>query len=99
LPLLAELRERAKAEGLLNVFFPVGHDGPYAERHGTRGGAGLSNVDYTPMAEAMGRSFIAPARAQTAVRPKSAMPLRSGRRTTMDSSSGSSAGCPHTFRE
>ncbi|WP_431955462.1 acyl-CoA dehydrogenase family protein [Nocardia lijiangensis] len=60
LPVLAELRNRARAEGLWNLFLPAGHEGPYAQRYGTRGGAGLSNVDYAPVAEAMGRSFMAP---------------------------------------
>ncbi|MEU2252471.1 acyl-CoA dehydrogenase family protein [Nocardia xishanensis] len=60
LPLPAELRERARAEGLWNLFLPAGHEGPYAQRYGTRGGAGLSNTDYAPVAEAMGRSFMAP---------------------------------------
>ncbi|WP_216912272.1 acyl-CoA dehydrogenase family protein [Nocardia noduli] len=60
LPILGELRARARAEGLWNLFLPVGHEGPYAERYGTRGGFGLSNVDYAPIAEVMGRSLMAP---------------------------------------
>lgn len=60
LPVMGELRARARAEGLWNLFLPDGHEGPYAERYGTRGGAGLSNVDYAPVAEAMGRSTLAP---------------------------------------
>jgi acyl-CoA dehydrogenase len=59
-PILDELRARAHAEGLWNLFLPAGHEGPYAQRYGTRGGSGLSNVDYAPVAEAMGRSFLAP---------------------------------------
>lgn len=57
---LRELQRMARAEGLWNLFLPVGHEGPYAEKYGTRGGAGLSNVDYAPVAEAMGWSFVAP---------------------------------------
>jgi acyl-CoA dehydrogenase len=59
-PLVKELQERARAEGLWNLFLPAGHEGPYAARYGTRGGAGLSNVDYAPVAEVTGRSFLAP---------------------------------------
>src|SRR5688572_25864542 len=55
-----ELRAKARAEGLWNLFLPAGHEGPYADRYGTDGGAGLSNVDYAPVAEQMGRSFLAP---------------------------------------
>lgn len=54
------LQEKARAQGLWNLFLPAGHEGPYAERYGTRGGAGLSNVDYAPIAEATGWSFLAP---------------------------------------
>lgn len=35
-------------------------DDPYAEPFGTRGGAGLTNVDYAPIAEATGWLFFAP---------------------------------------
>jgi len=60
LPVMRELRSKAREQGLWNLFLPAGHEGPYAERYGTIGGAGLSNVDYAPLAELMGRSFIAP---------------------------------------
>ncbi|WP_369265010.1 acyl-CoA dehydrogenase family protein [Streptomyces sp. R35] len=55
-----ELRRKARDQGLWNLFLPAGHEGPYAERFGTRGGTGLSNVDYAPIAEATGWSFLAP---------------------------------------
>jgi acyl-CoA dehydrogenase len=45
---MEELKERAKAAGLWNLFLPD------AER-----GAGLSNTDYAPLAEILGRSHIA----------------------------------------
>src|SRR3954451_2798785 len=59
LPVLADLQSRARAHGLWNLFLPVEHAGDYATRFGTDGGAGLSNVDYAPLAEQMGRSAIA----------------------------------------
>jgi acyl-CoA dehydrogenase len=60
-PILGELREKARAEGLWNLFLPAGHDQPWAEQFGTRGGAGLTNTDYAPLAEQMGRAtFLAP---------------------------------------
>ncbi|WP_406470317.1 acyl-CoA dehydrogenase family protein [Streptomyces sp. NBC_01615] len=55
-----ELRRKAREQGLWNLFLPAGQEGPYAERFGTRGGTGLSNVDYAPIAEATGWSFLAP---------------------------------------
>ncbi|NLT06229.1 MAG: acyl-CoA dehydrogenase [Solirubrobacterales bacterium] len=48
LPLIEELKAKARAAGLWNLFMPD-----------ERFGAGLSNVDYAPLAERMGRSVIA----------------------------------------
>ncbi len=59
-PLIQELKAKARAQGLWNLFLPAGHEGPYAARFGTDGGTGLSNGDYAPIAEQMGRSLIAP---------------------------------------
>ncbi len=49
LKLIEELKVKARAEGLWNLFLP---DSEY--------GAGLSNLDYAPLAETMGRSHWAP---------------------------------------
>jgi len=49
LPIIAELKRRAREQGLWNLFLPD------AEL-----GQGLSVLDYAPLAERMGRSFIAP---------------------------------------
>ena len=54
-PVLDELRKKARAQGLWNLFLPAEHAGQYAEQFGTHGGAGLSNADYAPLAEQMGR--------------------------------------------
>jgi acyl-CoA dehydrogenase len=54
-PILDDLRAKARAQGLWNLFLPAEHGDSYAERFGTRGGAGLTNVDYAPLAEQMGR--------------------------------------------
>ena len=59
-PVIAELQAKARAQGLWNLFLPAAHAGRYASDFGTDGGEGLSNVDYAPVAEAMGRSFLAP---------------------------------------
>ncbi|MCA0921471.1 acyl-CoA dehydrogenase family protein [Pseudooceanicola nanhaiensis] len=48
-PIMAELKQKAKAAGLWNLFHP--HAGEY-------GGAGLSNLDYAQLCEVMGRSHI-----------------------------------------
>ncbi len=59
-PRIEELQAKARAEGLWNLFLPADHAGSYAADFGTDGGAGLSNVDYAPLAEVMGRSPLAP---------------------------------------
>jgi acyl-CoA dehydrogenase len=60
LPILEALKQKARAQGLWNLFLPKEHAGEYAARFGTDGGEGLTNVDYAPLAEQMGRSAIAP---------------------------------------
>ena len=47
--IMEELKARARVEGLWNLFLP-------ASEHG----AGLSNLEYAPLCEIMGRSWIAP---------------------------------------
>ncbi|GED98742.1 acyl-CoA dehydrogenase family protein [Gordonia crocea] len=48
-PILEELKSQARSAGLWNLFHPYSEWGP-----------GLSNLDYAPLAEIMGRSEIAP---------------------------------------
>ncbi len=59
-PMIRQLQAKARAQGLWNLFLPTPHADRYAHDFGTDGGAGLSNLDYAPVAEAMGRSFLAP---------------------------------------
>ena len=59
-PLIEVLKGQAREQGLWNLFIPAGHEGPYAAAYGTDGGTGLTNLDYAPVAEQMGRSFLAP---------------------------------------
>jgi acyl-CoA dehydrogenase len=51
-PIMEELKERARELGLWNLFLP--------HRDDESGVPGLSNTDYAPLAEIMGRSHIAP---------------------------------------
>jgi acyl-CoA dehydrogenase len=50
-PVMEELKDRARELGLWNLFLPHGGD--------EFGAPGLSNIDYAPLAEVMGRSHIA----------------------------------------
>jgi acyl-CoA dehydrogenase len=50
-PVMEELKERAREVGLWNLFLP--HGDPFGDE------PGLSNLDYAPLAEVMGRSHIA----------------------------------------
>ncbi len=56
LPLIEELKAKARERGLWNLFLPAAH----SEGYTVDGGGGLTNVDYAPIAELTGRSAIAP---------------------------------------
>ena len=51
-PLMVQLKIEARAAGLWNLFIPT--------EHRNHGGKGLSNLDYAPLAEVMGRVLWAP---------------------------------------
>jgi acyl-CoA dehydrogenase len=53
-PVFKDLQAKARKQGLWNLFLPL------AEPGNEQYGEGLSNVDYAPIAELTGRSFLAP---------------------------------------
>ena len=65
-PIIEELKPKARAAGLWNLFLPPRvagaqtHAPAAANAHASEHGAGLSNLDYAPLCEIMGRSFLAP---------------------------------------
>src|SRR5262245_13589201 len=54
LPILEELKDKAKAEGLWNMFLP-----PNEHEDDEFRGPGLTNLEYAPCAEHMGRILFA----------------------------------------
>jgi acyl-CoA dehydrogenase len=60
-PVIEDLKTQARAEGLWNLFLPAGQEPKCPGGHGWPRGAGvLSNLEYAPLAEIMGRSPLAP---------------------------------------
>ena len=59
-PVIDELKPLARAAGLWNLFLPPRADGAHGAAHTTQYGAGLTNLEYAPLCEIMGRSFLAP---------------------------------------
>jgi acyl-CoA dehydrogenase len=61
--IVEELKNKARAAGLWNLFLPPSPpplSSSEGERGGGEGGAGLSNLEYAPLCEIMGRSLMAP---------------------------------------
>jgi len=65
-PVMESLKARARSAGLWNLFLPDKAHGGRSRHPASRDtdaslhGAGLSNLDYAPLAEVMGRSLLAP---------------------------------------
>src|SRR5205809_2737921 len=55
LPVVEELKAKAKAEGLWNLFMPPSHGAPHVDDSFEFEGPGLSNLQYAFCAEEMGR--------------------------------------------
>ena len=58
LPVVEELKVKAREAGLWNLFLPPTADG--GDVQASEFGAGLTNLEYAPLCEIMGRSFLAP---------------------------------------
>jgi acyl-CoA dehydrogenase len=58
LPVVEELKIKARDAGLWNLFLPLMAEGTQCGANEL--GAGMSNLDYAPLCEIMGRSFLAP---------------------------------------
>ena len=54
-PIVEELKARAKAERLWNLFMPPSHGGAHVDDSFAIDGPGLTNLQYAPLAEIMGR--------------------------------------------
>ncbi len=59
LPIVEELKVRAKAEGLWNMFIPPSHGAAPVDDTFEFEGPGLTNLEYAPLAELMGRVTFA----------------------------------------
>jgi len=59
LPVLEELKAKAKAQGLWNMFMPPGSGQPHVDDSFEFEGPRLSNLEYAPLAEIMGRVVFA----------------------------------------
>jgi len=64
-PVIERLKSQARGDGLWNLFLPAGRSRPSMASGGPAlppidAGQGLSNLDYAPLAEIMGRSPLAP---------------------------------------
>lgn len=57
-PVVEELKPLAREQGLWNLFLPVDSGG--SSGGGEHNGAGLTNLEYAPLCEVMGRSHLAP---------------------------------------
>jgi len=55
LPIVEELKAKAREEGLWNLFMPPSHGHEHVDESFEFEGPGLSNLEYAPLAECMGR--------------------------------------------